>query len=211
MPIAFVKSGTLVQEITADGRCLEHLQEVQPTEEDEKQQRLDNLPEYRQLRGMTSLAEQLVLNTAGEDEYEKKEEAKDVAEADAEDDEFRRMLDDEARTVRVQQRLTVKRDRDAFTEARREMNEALPKTTISAKRSKVEQRRPEILFRTKKNTHASDESPRTERTKADESPRTERRKADESPKTERTKADESPKTEKTNALAGLGYDSESEE
>jgi len=151
-----VKRGTVVQEITADGRCVEHIHEL-PLIVDPVQERIDNLPEFRRMReqSLKSAAEIIEDNDAMQEQERQAELEQEMNEYQNEEAQFRKQIEKEQKEIAEEGRNIKKRDKSMFEEAmqeRKSMDSFAPKIKVRVleKKKDAKPSRPEPVFIRKK-------------------------------------------------------------
>lgn len=123
----FVKSGSLIQEITADGKVRDIVTEVKKkdlTEAEKREEHMRNLPEFKREREGTgaSLSDQLAENKSAFEEDKEKEKPKIAKNIDEDDIEHYQMLEDREN---AQKRKRKAEDTEAVVEFGIEKNKML--------------------------------------------------------------------------------------
>jgi len=152
----FVKRGVVVQEITADGRCVEHIHEL-PNIVDPVQERINNLPEFRRMReqSLKSAAEILEDNDAMLEKEKQAELEQEMSEIHNEEADFRRQIEREQKETEEEGRNIKKREKAMFEDAMKERNSMESfapklKVRILEKKKDAKPSRPEPVFVRKK-------------------------------------------------------------
>lgn len=151
-----MKRGVVVQEITADGRCVEHIHEL-PLVVDPVQDRINNLPEFRRMReqSLKSAAEILEDNDAMLEKEKQAELEQEMSEINNEEANFRRQIEREEKETEEEGRNIKKREKAEFDDAMKERNSTESfapklKVRILEKKKDAKPSRPEPVFIRKK-------------------------------------------------------------
>mmetsp|Transcript_82975 Transcript_82975/g.173729 ORF Transcript_82975/g.173729 Transcript_82975/m.173729 type:complete len:208 (+) Transcript_82975:128-751(+) len=158
----FVKAETLVQEITADGKVrdivTERVKTAREKEEEEKEQRIRNLPEFKRLRNedeSKSLSEQIAAQAGTTEEEESSSKPKQYNVHQIDEDEFEHYQAIET-AERDKKRQQLAEDKAAFADFESERKRFKADDRDEKLHQAMEQRRKELASRAKAAPTAQD-------------------------------------------------------
>jgi len=147
--INFEKRSTVIQEITSDGKCVEHVTEL-PRIVDEAEERRRNLPEFKNEKwGKLSLTEQFQKN----EEEKEEEREKEKKEYESEELELQKQLIREQRERLAEKKRVMDHDTNLFEEAMKERKKGesfTPQIKVRVIEKEKKTNKPEPVFISRK-------------------------------------------------------------